>query len=110
MIWSLCLLRTDGKVCGSKAKLVDVAALYHFHTKSNYEYVDKRKRGSAIRKDVVAERLRVAEELLQEALASVQDHKSVFRTSEFDDTAWNAMKKYVPVYAVYDDLVRVIPS
>jgi hypothetical protein len=81
----------------------DVAVLAHYHWKSYKEYLAKRTRG---RSDVGRKKgeykkfLNGAKKMLNDA---INGKKTLPKKTElFDDSAWKAMKKYVPKYAVFD--------
>ena len=89
----------------------DVAVLYHYNSKSRKEYYRKRQRGRA----PLPKNHSSNAELLKEAMANMaqtqqQQHSSTKDSTLYDDTVWEAMKTYVPAYAVYDELDSVIPS
>ena len=82
----------------------DVAVLYHYHQKSHKEYVAKRQGGRA---DVQSDKqlnILKAQYLFNKAL-DPNDNSFNPETENmvYDNLAWEAMKKYVPRYAVYDD-------
>ena len=85
----------------------DVAALYHYHIKSHKEYVAKRLRGRADIKGFANYTARVEEsqKLFEKAL---DPHNTNDSGGVYDDSAWEAMKKYAPQYAMFDDLETVL--
>jgi hypothetical protein len=84
----------------------DVAVLYHYHKKSHKEYVAKRQRGGvSTPQEEVPEQIKQAEEWFDKALDPTDNSfNPATENMVYDDLAWKAMKKYVPHYAVYDDL------
>lgn len=85
----------------------DVAVLYHYNAKSRKEYIRKRARGRApLPKNHTSN-----SELLQQAQLLLNNDKQKMSTRNvtlYDDTVWKAVKKYVPEYALYDQL-SIIP-
>jgi hypothetical protein len=82
----------------------DVAVLAHYHWKSHKEHLAKRMRG---RSDFDRNRgeyqvlLEQAKNLYKAAINGKKPLKN--ENQFFDDSAWKAMKKYVPKYAVFDE-------
>lgn len=81
----------------------DVAALHHYRTKSHKEYIMKTKRGRAGTGDIKHSFLPRAEEAYKKAL-DPNDNSNSIENLIYDDSAWEAMKKYVPRYALYEDI------
>jgi len=76
----------------------DVAVIHHYHRKSAKEFLKKRMRGRAT---INREQGKV-DKLIEDAL---EDYKTREKNGTiFDDSGWKAMKKYVPRFAVYDNL------
>lgn len=95
----------------------DVVVLHHYAIKSYKEFLAKRLRGRAAAKSFDnSARIESAQEHFLKALDpndtssnDIQvDTKSPHINIEvvYDDSGWEAMKKYAPQYAFYDDLVR----
>jgi Glycosyl transferase family 2 len=85
----------------------NVAVLYHYNSKSRKEYIRKRLRGRA----PLPRNHTSNNDLLQKAIGvTVQDDSNSIseNTTLFDDTVWKAVKRYVPEYAIYDQL-SIIP-
>ena len=81
----------------------DVSVIHHYHTKSHKEYIYKRLRGRADtswKKGNMKTALKDAKKGLEKALAGVE----VNMNYTFDDTGWTLMKKYVPIYAMFDEI------
>ena len=87
----------------------DVAALNHYQTKSHKEYVVKRHIGRADVEALDAKDAALVVESQERFEKAFDPHKN---DSEFevvhDSSAWEAMKKYAPQYAMFDDLETVL--
>lgn len=87
----------------------NVAVLYHYNSKSRKEYIRKRTRGRApLPKNHTSNN-----DLLQHAISIMaqkasDDGQISQNVTLFDDTVWKAVKRYVPEYAIYDQL-SIIP-
>jgi Glycosyl transferase family 2 len=74
----------------------DVAVINHYYFKSYEEYITKHARGSSVYGQV--------DEMLNQAIAHIGlDGLPIPNGTIFDDTAWKALKRMVPKYALYDD-------
>jgi hypothetical protein len=87
---------------------LDVAAIHHYHSKSNGEYVKKRQRGRADIDDET-ERMKVFNQAIRffkNALEKNSSGKLGLAETDvvFDDSAWTLLKKVFPGYAVFDEL------
>jgi hypothetical protein len=81
----------------------DVAVLAHYRWKSHNEFLAKRMRGKADKdkkKGMYEKWLKEAKKLLKAAIDGSEPLQN--KNEFFDDSAWKAMKKYVPKYAVFD--------
>jgi hypothetical protein len=78
----------------------DVAALYHFQTKSRKEYIQKRLRGRATKNNS-----HNVEEWIRKAREGPVSNGT---DCEFDDAVWQAMKRLVPRYAMFDIYVGTV--
>jgi acetone carboxylase gamma subunit len=74
----------------------DIAVIHHYHTKSLEEYRARCKRGLAL----------YPPEAWKNQTACIQNEtellKHLLPGSVFDDSAWQVLKKNMPVYAMYD--------
>ncbi len=79
----------------------DVASLYHFSTKSYKENLVKRQKGDSawVHKPEEDPKLKEATEKFDKALSNPNIRPEGLI---HDDALWEAMKKYVPKYAVFD--------
>lgn len=84
----------------------DVAVLHHYHKKSFKEYLAKRLRGRADldpNSRVVKKGIANAQNMFKDALSQYHHNNTeIGKGLIFDDSAWQALKKNVPRYAVFD--------
>jgi hypothetical protein len=72
----------------------DAAVFHHYHKKSRKEYIRKRTRGNVFRVNDQKQ-----DELIADAKATINGQAN---GTVFDDSAWKAMKIFVPKYAAFD--------
>jgi len=92
----------------------DIAVMHHFRTKSVQEFLRKTIRGRAdiddgtkFQKPEYERRVKNANDIFKKVLESDGKQKMALGTCHNltrDDSAWSAMKKVVPKYALYDAL------
>jgi len=89
---------------------IDVVVLHHYNRKSHKEFIAKTARGRADT-DTDPNRLQFAQNLLTDALDpnnnTFTDNHYKTEDLVYNDFGWEAMKKLVPKYAMFDELTNL---